>query len=85
MGVCAFVLGVYILVQQHVVIPGRLSPYIYRIDSPGYIFIALACFAFAASILLYLWDENYKTICTVLFFSVFILFGIGFFMAEMSF
>jgi len=56
----------------------------YYIYYPGYIFIALACFSFAATILISVWSKKFKKIAAALFLSTFVLFTIGFFMAETS-
>ncbi len=77
-------LGVFILVQQHAAIPGLRSASLYYVYPPGHIFVALACFSFAASLLVMVWNKQYKRIGLALFLSSFIFFGIGFFMADTS-
>ncbi len=73
-------LGVYLLQQNSITLPGRLTMNQYVIEYSGIVFFAGSLFTLSLMlILLTLNAERFKKICTNIFLVSFALFSIGFF------
>lgn len=73
-------LGLFLLQQESITLPGRLTMRQYNIDSAGIVFVA--CSLFSLSLMLIMLAINatqFKRISTNLFIAALILFSIGFF------
>ena len=80
--VSATAFGIYILIiQQAVLLSPRTGQFDY-IYYPGYIFIALSCFSFAACFLVHTWNRKFKSLPQILFILAIILFSVGFIMGS---
>ena len=71
-------LGLYVLKEKKVLIAGKLTGHMHKLDYPGYIFVAISFFTVAVFVVMVLIDGRHiKKICEWLLISAFILFVTG--------